>query len=133
MFESLFYITGALSVALLILLLGRHEKLGEAVSQVDALKREGADLRQQLKKEAEDFNHLLNHLRAYYDDREERKKEIVPKGDGGRDLGIHVYTFDEAIKVWAKSRPAWADSPIYKQWRRGAKNSFRVDPPKPPE
>lgn len=87
MFEALFYFTGALSVALLILLLGRHEKLGEAISQVEAFKTQNAELREQLKKEAEHANVLLKHLREYYDERVERNEQEVEKAGAV----VHVY------------------------------------------
>lgn len=77
MFEALFYFTGALSVAALAILLTRHESLGGLKSEIEALKANNAELRQKLKKEAEDSNHLLRRLSDQYHEAVEREQKKV--------------------------------------------------------
>lgn len=79
MFEALFYFTGALSIAALTILLTRHESLGALKSEIEAFKAQNAELRKQLKKEAEHANVLLNNLREYYDQCVDRNEQEVEK------------------------------------------------------
>lgn len=77
MFEPLFYITSALSIALLGILLTRHETAGNLYSQIEALKRDSAELRQKLKEEFEQNKITLGRLRDYYNEQVEREKKNI--------------------------------------------------------
>lgn len=77
--ETIPFFWAPLCILLVGLLLAAYDSSRRANNKTDMIQREAAKLLAQLEKEVADRNHLLNQVRAHYDERVNRKQQNIEK------------------------------------------------------
>ena len=102
--EMVAFFWAPLSVLLVGLLLTAYEASRRANNKADTIQKEATKLLAQLEKEVADRNHLLNQIRAHYEERIERKEQKIKDVNWSHEEWEKG--MDKLFAEWAKMPPS---------------------------